>query len=85
MFKMFLEVVKYTEGRCILRNYEKTLDAQNTWNALCRHARSSTYASITLQNLSKKIHTMHLDSSYTGPYIDWISIFTTTVEDFNDM
>ena len=85
MFKMFLEVVKYTEGRRILRNYEKTLDAQNTWNALCRHARSSTYASITLQNLSKKIHTMHLDSSYNGPYVDWISTFTTTVEDFNDM
>ena len=75
--------VTTTEGRDIIHRHRNTKNGRMVLYDLCRHARSSTSCLLRTQSIFGHLATTVLDSSWTKPYIDYITWFMRMAIQYN--
>ena len=77
--------VTTTEGRDIIHWHRNTKNGRMVLYDLCRHARSSTSCLLHTQSIFGCLATTVLDSSWTKPYVDYITWFMRMAIQYNEL
>lgn len=66
VYSVFVRTILTDMGKTIVRNYEKTYNAQQVYKDLVSYAKKSTAANINIENIVHQLQNVKLDTRWTG-------------------